>query len=88
MHFAYIDDSRDNKLACFSAILVPVDSWNVCLNRLIAIRRIMKQSDGVPLRMSGHYSFKLPTLALIPSCEARALFLLRQPLALTNHCSS
>jgi hypothetical protein len=54
MHIAYIDDSGDNKLACFSALLVPVDSWNECLNRLIAIRRIMKQSDGVPLRMEFH----------------------------------
>jgi hypothetical protein len=54
MHFVYIDDSKDNKLACFSALLVPTDSWNECLNRLIAIRRIMKQSDGVPLRMEFH----------------------------------
>jgi len=54
MHFAYIDDSKDNKLACFAALLVPVDYWNECLNRLIAIRRIMKQSDGIPLRMEFH----------------------------------
>jgi Protein of unknown function (DUF3800) len=54
MHFVYIDDSKDNKLACFSALIVPVESWNDCLNRLLAIRRIMKQSDGVPLRMEMH----------------------------------
>lgn len=54
MHFAYIDDSKDNRLACFSALLVPVDSWSECLNRLIAVRRIMKQSDGMPLRMELH----------------------------------
>jgi hypothetical protein len=54
MHFVYIDDSKDNKLACFSALLVPADSWNDCLNRLLAIRRTIKQSDGIPLRMEIH----------------------------------
>jgi hypothetical protein len=54
MHFVYIDDSKDNKLACFSALLVPSDTWNDCLNRLIAIRRTLKQCDDVPLRMEMH----------------------------------
>jgi hypothetical protein len=54
MHIVYIDDSKDNKLACFSALLVPVDSWNECLDRLLGIRRTIKQSDNVPLRMEMH----------------------------------
>jgi hypothetical protein len=54
MHLVYVDDSKDNKLACFSALLVPESTWNDCLNRLIAIRRTMKDTDGVPLRMELH----------------------------------
>jgi hypothetical protein len=54
MHLIYVDDSKDNKLACFSALLVPEATWNDCLNRLIAIRRTMKDTDGVPLRMELH----------------------------------
>jgi hypothetical protein len=54
MHLVYVDDSKDTKLACFSALLVPEDTWTDCLNRLIAIRRTMKDSDQVPLRMELH----------------------------------
>jgi hypothetical protein len=54
MHLVYVDDSKDTKLACFSALLVPEDSWNEYLNRLIGIRRAMKDVDGVPLRMELH----------------------------------
>ena len=54
MHLVYLDNSKDAKLCCFSALLVPEDEWGDCLNRLIAIRRIMKNTDGVPLRMELH----------------------------------
>src|SRR5215204_146235 len=54
MHLVYVDDSKDDKLACFSALLVPVDNWNDCLNRLINIRRTIKDRDQVPLRMELH----------------------------------
>lgn len=54
MHIVYVDDSKDKKLACFSALLVPVDSWNDCLTRLIAIRKTIKDTDKVPLRMEMH----------------------------------
>jgi hypothetical protein len=54
MHLVYVDDSKDTKLACFSALLVPENTWSECLNRLIAIRRSMKDADKVPLRMELH----------------------------------
>ena len=54
MHLVYVDDSKDRKLACFSALLVPVDGWNDCLDRLIGVRKTIAKSDGVPLRMEIH----------------------------------
>jgi hypothetical protein len=54
MHLVYVDDSKDDALACFSALLIPEDHWSECLNRLIAIRRTMKDTDRVPLRMELH----------------------------------
>jgi hypothetical protein len=54
MHLVYIDDSRDGKLACFSALAVPAEVWHVTLDRLIAIRRILRETDGVPMRFELH----------------------------------
>jgi hypothetical protein len=54
MHLIYVDDSNDGRFACFSALAIPVDNWAMCLDRLIEIRRAMKECDGVPLRMELH----------------------------------
>ena len=54
MHLVYIDDSRDEKLACFSALAVPAAVWHVTLDRLIAMRRILRETDGVPMRFEFH----------------------------------
>ena len=54
MHLVYIDDSRDLVRACFAALLVPADSWNEALNHLQAVRKAMRESDGIYLRPEMH----------------------------------
>lgn len=54
MHLVYIDDSKDEKLACFSAISIPEDNWRAALDHLIAVRRIMKDCDGVRVTFELH----------------------------------
>lgn len=54
MHLVYVDDSKDNHTACFSALVVPGDQWLKSLDRLIGFRRELRQLEGVPLRMELH----------------------------------
>ena len=54
MHLVYIDDSKDNRFACFAALLIPADDWRACLDSLIAARRSMQRSDCVYLRTEIH----------------------------------
>jgi hypothetical protein len=54
MHFVYIDDSKDWRIACFSALLIPADRWADCLDWLIGLRRDLKASDGIHIRKEIH----------------------------------
>lgn len=54
MHLVYIDDSRDGHELCFSALLVPVDQWQTCLNHLVGMRRQMAASDGIYMSVELH----------------------------------
>ena len=54
MHLVYIDDSRDEEVCAFSAIIVPADHWRESFERLLAYRRLLKQSDGVFVRKELH----------------------------------
>lgn len=54
MHFVYIDDSKDNNFACFSALLIPADRWRECLDHLLAVRALMNKSDGIYIRKEIH----------------------------------
>lgn len=54
MHLVYIDDSKDGTTACFSALAIPADKWHLSLDRMIAIRRILKESDQIPTRFELH----------------------------------
>lgn len=47
MHFVYIDDSGDNTVSCFSALIIPADGWRDSLDHLIGARKMMRNSDGV-----------------------------------------
>ncbi|MCC3305598.1 DUF3800 domain-containing protein [Sneathiella sp. HT1-7] len=47
MHFVYIDDSGDNDVACFSALIIPADQWRTSIQHLLEVRRSMRVSDGV-----------------------------------------
>jgi Protein of unknown function (DUF3800) len=54
MHFVYIDDSGDDGIACFSAIIIPADQWRSSLEHLIGIRRQMNASDGIYMKQEMH----------------------------------
>jgi hypothetical protein len=54
MHFVYIDDSKDSKLACFSALVIPADRWREALDWVLGARAQMNKSDGIYLRKEMH----------------------------------
>jgi hypothetical protein len=54
MHLVYIDDAKDDKLACFAAISIPEDSWRDALDHLNGMRRAMKAADGLLIRPEIH----------------------------------
>jgi hypothetical protein len=54
MHLAYIDDSKDNRFACFSALLIPADRWRESLDHLLGVRSMMKVSHGIYTRKEIH----------------------------------
>jgi len=54
MHLVYIDDSRDEELCAFSAIIVPADQWRESFEWLRSFRRSLKQSEGVFVRKELH----------------------------------
>lgn len=47
MHLVYIDDSKDEKTCCFSAIILPAEQWAASLDHLISFRRGLKNLYGV-----------------------------------------
>jgi len=54
MHFVYIDDSGDGTIACFSALIIPADGWRTSLDHLLDLRRSMRESDGVRMKVEMH----------------------------------
>ena len=46
MHFVYIDDSRDEALCAFSALIVPVTELRRAFEQVRDFRRALKASDG------------------------------------------
>jgi hypothetical protein len=55
-YLAYIDDSRDEKIACFSAIVIPALDWPQVLDDIIDFRRELKKSDGIRVKKELHAS--------------------------------
>jgi hypothetical protein len=54
MHIFYVDDSKDEKLAIFSAIAIPGDQWKACFRSVKAFRQDIKQEHGIPLHTEMH----------------------------------
>jgi Protein of unknown function (DUF3800) len=54
MHLVYVDDSKDDKSVCFSAIVIPSEQWLKAFDQLIAMRREMKNSHGIYTRIELH----------------------------------
>jgi hypothetical protein len=54
MHFVYIDDSGDDKISCFSALIIPADEWRTSVLHLIGVRRMMRDSDGIRIQKELH----------------------------------
>lgn len=47
MHIVYIDDSADEKLSVFSALVIPEDSWLDVFAHIKGWRKRIKESDGI-----------------------------------------
>lgn len=54
MHLVYVDDSKDGKSLCFSAIMIPAPKWLEAFDMLVAMRQGMKQSHGIYTRTELH----------------------------------
>jgi hypothetical protein len=54
LHLIYIDDSRDEEVCAFSAIIVAADRWRESFEQLRSFRRSLKQSDGIFVRKELH----------------------------------
>jgi len=54
MYLAYIDDSSDTKLACYSAIVIPAKAWLATLNSTLNYRRALKRTDGIHITKEFH----------------------------------
>ena len=54
MHLVYVDDSKDEKSVCFSALMIPSEDWLEAFNHLIDMRRAMKASHGIYTRLELH----------------------------------
>jgi len=53
-YLAYIDDSRDDRFSCFSAVIVPAAKWLTLLDEIIGYRRALKASDGIYVKKEFH----------------------------------
>ncbi|WP_162233344.1 DUF3800 domain-containing protein [Sphingomonas sp. Leaf33] len=49
-----MDDSKDEKSICFSALMIPSEKWLEAFDHLIAMRRAMKASHGIYTRLELH----------------------------------
>lgn len=54
MHFVYIDDSGDEKVAIFSALAIPDDQWKTNFEKIREFRQAIKKSDGILIRKELH----------------------------------
>lgn len=54
MHLVYIDDSKDERSCCFSAIILPADKWLEALDHLIAFRRQIRADHGIYMNIELH----------------------------------
>ncbi|MCZ4264314.1 DUF3800 domain-containing protein [Erythrobacter sp. G21629-S1] len=54
MHLVYVDDSKDGKIICFSAIMIPSEKWLDAFNQLLDMRRTMKEHGGVYIKKELH----------------------------------
>jgi hypothetical protein len=54
MHLVYVDDSKDDKTCCFSAIIIPADRWNDALQHLIDFRESINKLSGIYMALELH----------------------------------
>jgi hypothetical protein len=53
-HLVYVDDSRDEALCAFSALVVPVSRWHEAFGRLRDFRKVLKTTDGIYIHKELH----------------------------------
>lgn len=58
VYLVYIDESRDTEryVGVFSALAIPVINWHEAIKQVIALRRELKQTDGIYIKKEFHAS--------------------------------
>ncbi len=54
MHIIYIDDSGDEKVCIFSALVIPVSEWNNALTQVRDFRRELRDQYGIYVHKELH----------------------------------
>lgn len=54
MHLVYIDDSGDEQIACYSALIINAEQWNACADHLRKMRAAMHDKCGIFLNKEIH----------------------------------
>lgn len=54
MQIVYVDDSKDEKNICFSALIIPAGRWLQAFNYLVSMRQQMKKNPGIYTRLELH----------------------------------
>ena len=54
MHLIYIDDSGDEKLCVFSALMIRDDKWSTCLRTIKEFRHDLQTSDSISVYTEFH----------------------------------
>ena len=54
MHFVYIDDSKGDRSACFSCLIIPAEQWRAALDHIIDFRRDINSRYGVYIKKEIH----------------------------------
>lgn len=60
VYIAYVDDSGDEAVSWHSALLVPVEHWNECLNQWKKYRRALKRKHDVAPEFELHAVLRIP----------------------------
>ena len=54
MHLVYIDDSHDEAIGVFSALVIPIHAWQEVFQQIRSFRKYLKTNDGIYIHTELH----------------------------------